>query len=328
MKTRLELKVGLFVFIGLVVLAVLLIGFSKGTTLFRSTYTILLHLNDVVGLQRNADVLMSGVKVGSVSAISLAPGGKSVTISLRIYREYAIHKDATFRLEQSGFLGDQYVAIQPNENKKSPFADMDEAIADQAFSIQAAARTATGFVERLDHSLSRLDETLDQVRRLVINEETLTNLSSTVASLRQVSEKASITVNNVNSLLASNGPALNRSGSNLVVFTEQMNQFASGLNDVLKTNSGDIHQVLKNVEDSTEQMNAILSDVRAGKGLVGSLTQDDRLSSDFATIANNLSITTSNLNRLGLWGVLWKQKEPRSSQKQTTPLSSPKTTTN
>ena len=122
-----------------------------------SLYTILLQLTDVVGLQKNADVLMSGVKVGSVSAITLVPGGKSVTISLRIYREFVVHKDATFRLEQSGFLGDQYVAIQPNENKKMPFADMDEATADPAFSIQAAARTAIGFVERLDHSLSKLD---------------------------------------------------------------------------------------------------------------------------------------------------------------------------
>lgn len=328
MKTRLELKVGLFVFIGLVVLAVLLIGFSKGTALFRSTYTILLHLNDVVGLQRNADVLMSGVKVGSVSTISLAPGGKSVTISLRIYQDFVIHKDATFRLEQSGFLGDQYVAIQPNENKKSPFADMDEATADPAFSIQAAARTATGFVERLDHSLSKLDETLDQMRRLVLNEETLTNFSSTVASLRQVSEKASITVNNVNNLLASNSPALNRSSSNLVAFTEQLSQFANGLNDVLKTNSGDMHQAIKNVEVSAEQMSAILTDIRAGKGLAGSLTQNDQLSSEFSTIVNNLSITTSNLNRLGLWGVLWKKKEPRSIEPRTSPLNSPKTSTN
>jgi phospholipid/cholesterol/gamma-HCH transport system substrate-binding protein len=325
MKTRLELRVGFFVFIGLALLGVLLIGFSKGTTLFRPTYTILLHLDDVVGLRKNAEVLMSGVKVGSVSAISLAPGGKSVTISLRIYEEFAIYKDATFRLEQSGFLGDQYVAIQPNENKKPRFQDMDEATADQAFSIQAAARTATGFVERLDHSLGKFDETLDQVRRLVLNEETLTNISSTVATLRQISEKASITVNNVNSLLASNGPALNSSGSNLVIFTEQLNQFATGLNEVLKTNSTDIHQAIKNIEDSTEQMNAILVDVRAGKGLAGSLMQNEQLSANFANIANNLSITTSNLNRFGLWGILWKKKEPRPSQK---PLPSPKTSTN
>jgi phospholipid/cholesterol/gamma-HCH transport system substrate-binding protein len=325
MKTRLELKVGFFVLIGLSLLAVLLIGFSKGTILFHSTYTILLHLDDVVGLQKNAEVFMSGVKVGNVSAVRLSPGGKSVTISLKIYSEFVIHKDATFRLEQSGFLGDQYVAIKPNENSKPPFADMDEAIADPAFSIQAAARTATGFIQRLDRSVGKLDDTLDQLRRLVLNEETLTNLASTVASLRQTSEKASFTVASFNNLLASNSPVLTSSSSNLLAFAEQMNHFSGGLNDVLKTNSGDLHQAILNVENSTAQMNAILTDVRSGKGLAGSLMQNQQLSSDFSNIVNDLSITTSNLNRLGLWGILWKKKEPRSNQPQTAPLKSPKT---
>ncbi len=40
-QSRLEWKVGLFVFIGLVLLAALLLAFSKGTTFFRPTYDLL-----------------------------------------------------------------------------------------------------------------------------------------------------------------------------------------------------------------------------------------------------------------------------------------------
>lgn len=327
MKTRLEVKVGWFVFAGFVLMALLLIGFSKGTNLFRPTYTILLHAADVVGLQKNADVLMSGVKVGSVTDITLAPGGKSVTMKLRIYREFVVHKDATFRLEQSGFLGDQYVAIQPNENKEPPFADMGEANADQPFSIRAAARTATGFIQRLDQSVTKLDDALDQVRRLVLNEETLTNLSITVANLRQVSEKASFTVSSINTLLATNEPVVNRSGSNLLAFSEQMNLFGTALNDVVRTNSSDINQAIKNIEASTEQMNALLTDVRTGKGLAGVMVHDEQVPASLTEILNNLSITTSNLNRLGLWGILWKKKVPPAKEQSSIPLESPKAST-
>jgi ABC-type transporter Mla subunit MlaD len=42
-KSRLEIKVGLFVFLGLALLAVLLVQFSKGTSLFRGTYTLKLR---------------------------------------------------------------------------------------------------------------------------------------------------------------------------------------------------------------------------------------------------------------------------------------------
>src|SRR5262249_33499197 len=105
-KSGLEWKVGLFVLIGLGLLAALLLQFAKGTTFLQKTYDILLHANNVSGLKVRAAVLMSGVQVGTVAAVKLSPDGRSVTITLRIYSEYVIYKDAQFAFEQSGFLGD------------------------------------------------------------------------------------------------------------------------------------------------------------------------------------------------------------------------------
>ena len=79
-NSRLEWRVGLFVLVGLLLLAALLIQFSKGAAFFRSTYTIILRSENVGGLKPRADVLMSGVRVGSVTAIDLAPDGKTVLI--------------------------------------------------------------------------------------------------------------------------------------------------------------------------------------------------------------------------------------------------------
>ena len=57
----------------------------------------------------------------------------------------------------------------------------------------------------------------------------------------------------------------------------------------------------------------LLNDVQAGKGLAGSLLKNEQLASTVSQIANNLSITSSNLNRLGLWGILWQHKPPRTN---------------
>jgi len=84
-KSRLETKVGLFVFIGLALLAALLIQFSKGTSLFHGTYELRLHAGNVGGLKQRAGVLLAGVQVGSVSDIKLANDGKSVTFLPNIY---------------------------------------------------------------------------------------------------------------------------------------------------------------------------------------------------------------------------------------------------
>ena len=49
--TRFEMKVGLFVFFGLALMALLVLNFSKGITLFKSTYEIHVIMPTVAGLK-------------------------------------------------------------------------------------------------------------------------------------------------------------------------------------------------------------------------------------------------------------------------------------
>src|SRR5689334_10180412 len=102
-KSRQELKVGIFVAVCLILLAGLLLQFSKGTTFFRHTYTIVLKAANAGSMKPKASVLMAGVQIGTVSKIELAQGGKSVMIYLKIYEQFKVHKDARFTIEQSGF---------------------------------------------------------------------------------------------------------------------------------------------------------------------------------------------------------------------------------
>src|ERR1041385_154609 len=147
---RLEIKVGLFVLIGLVVLAALIIAFAKGASFFHGTYEVRMHSTTVSGLKLRADVQLSGVQIGSVSDIQLAPDGKSVTIILNIYKDKPIYSDARFAIQQSGFLGDQFVAIIPMENKLPVLTNGVDVYCDPPFDLQEMARSATGFIHRLD----------------------------------------------------------------------------------------------------------------------------------------------------------------------------------
>jgi phospholipid/cholesterol/gamma-HCH transport system substrate-binding protein len=314
-KPRLEWKVGLFVFLGLTVLAGLLLQFSKGTDFFRPTKLILLRAANVGGLKVRASVFMAGVQIGTVSDIKLGPQGTNVTIWLKVYDQYEIHKDARFALEQAGFLGDQYVAIVPTKNQGDVYHDQDVAEAEAPFNIQEVARSAGSFLRRIEETANHLNEAIADVRRLVLNEETLTNLSIAVANLRAVSERAISTVDGLNTLVSSNAPAFSTSGSNLVFFSQQLNQFGGDLSQVLATNSPGLNAAVKNIETSTVLLKDLLGDVQAGKGLAGNLLQNPQLATSVSLIASNLSVTSSNLNRLGLWGILWQHKPPKKSQK-------------
>jgi phospholipid/cholesterol/gamma-HCH transport system substrate-binding protein len=310
-KPRLELKVGVFVAVALILLAVLVLEFSRSSFFARPHYEIQLHATSVSGLKEKSQVLMAGFPVGTISAITLAPDGKEAIITLSIYKKFEIYDDARFVIETSGLLGDQFVSIVPTANKGAKYPEGKPPQAEEPFSYGELARQVTSFVPRINEAATNLSGAIADIRRDLITERTLTNLAVALQNLRTVTERASGAVDNLNTVISSNRPAINQSGSNLLVFTERMQAAANKLNGVVDTNAPDINTAVKNIESSTEVLKSLLDDVKAGKGLAGKVLRDDELAVSVAQIAYNLSITTSNLNRLGLWGILWKKKVPK-----------------
>jgi len=309
-KSHQEIKVGLFVLVGLVLLAVLLLQFSKSTSIFRGTYELRLHASNVGGLKERASVLLAGVQVGTVSGIELAPDGKSVTILLRVYKDYKIYHDARFVIQQSGFLGDQYVAVIPTINQLPVWTNGADVDCEAPFNLQETARAAAGFIQRIDETAQKLDAAVSDVRRLLLNTETLTNLSAAVGNLRDFSEQATNMVANINLLVATNGEQVDLAVSNVVFFSQDLIHLSDDARGVVSTNGAEISAAVKNIEASTETLKTLMDDLQSGKGLVGTLLKNEQLSTNVQAVAANLAIATSNLNQLGLWHFLWHHELP------------------
>jgi phospholipid/cholesterol/gamma-HCH transport system substrate-binding protein len=311
---RLELKVGLFVFVGLALLAVAVIQFSKGTSLFHGTYTLRLHAANVGGLKERAGVLLAGVEVGSVSAINLSDDGKSVTILLSIYKNFKIYHDARFVIEQSGFLGDEYVSVIPTTNMLPFLTDGADVDCQEPFNLQEVARSASGFIERIDETAKKLDASVSDLQRVVLNEQTLTNFSVAVGNLRTFTEQAMGTIGDINAIIATNGSQASLAVSNAVAFSQELNRLAGSADMLLATNGVEISSAVKNIEFSTEILTNLMVDLKSGRGLAGTMLQNEQFATNVQAIANNLSITTSNLNRHGLWGIMWAHKPPNTNE--------------
>ena len=308
-QKRLETKVGLFVFVGLALLALLVIQFSKGTSLFRGTYELRLHASNVGGLKQRANVLLAGVPVGSVSNIKLAGDGKSVTILLKIYKENKIYHDARFVIEQSGFLGDQYVSVITVSNQEPALTNHADVECQEPFNLQEVARSAAGFMQRLDETAQKVDASVADLRRVVLNENTLTNFSVAVNNMRTVTEQAMGTMGDLNAIIATNGSQVSLAVSNVLFFSQELTRLADSADSLLATNSPEITASVNNIKSSTDALKKIMDDLQAGRGLAGNVLQNQQLATNVQDIVNNLSIATSNLNRLGLWHFLF-HKEP------------------
>jgi ABC-type transporter Mla subunit MlaD len=132
--------------------------------------------------------------------------------------------------------------------------------------------------------------------------------------MREASERALTTLDSFKLLIVTNGPAVEQSASNIVVFSENLKQFSGSLNDVLETNRDELNVAVKNFEAATAALRTILEDVQAGKGTAGTLLHNEDVAANVASIADNLSIATSNLNRLGLWKFLWHKEPPHTNR--------------
>ena len=309
-QKRLEWKVGLFVFLCLALLGLLVVYFSKGLTYFTPTYTLRLKTTNVGGIKKEAAVLMAGVPVGNVTDAVLSPEGTNVTVFLKILARHRIHRDAVFTIDSMGFLGDQYVAIIPARNEAPVLQDGDEVQCREPFNLQEVARSAVGFIHRIDETAKKMDSALSRMEERILSEETLTNLSASVSNFRRVSERALTTVDNIDRVVLSNTLPLSVASSNLALFSDQLNDLAARFHQVLNTNQDDLAAAVKNIESSSQIVKSLLSDLQAGKGLAGRMLRNDELSAGASQLVSNLNVLSSNLNRHGL---LWRPKktEPR-----------------
>jgi len=113
-KTNVELKVGGFVLIALILLAVLV--FKAGDFYLKPGYTIRLNFDSVSGVESGSPVRLAGVNIGevkSVQAIRNAEGKTYAEVVAWISQGVLIEQDAEVRVSSIGFLGERFVEILP-----------------------------------------------------------------------------------------------------------------------------------------------------------------------------------------------------------------------
>ena len=78
-----------------------------------SGYEINAKLSKVDGLAVGTDVRLAGIKVGSVSGLTLDPKTYLVTVHMDVRKDVKLPVDSSILVTQAGFLGGQYLSITP-----------------------------------------------------------------------------------------------------------------------------------------------------------------------------------------------------------------------
>src|SRR5581483_11035133 len=86
---------------------------SSGVGPVSGGYTVTAQFNRADGVNVGTDVRLSGIKVGTVSKLSLDPKNYNAVLTLALNNSIKLPDDSSVRITSDGLLGNQYLSIEP-----------------------------------------------------------------------------------------------------------------------------------------------------------------------------------------------------------------------
>ena len=292
-----ELRVGVFILVGLVVLAVA-IFYVTGVNFWGAKLSLKTYLPDVSDLQTGAPVTLNGVTIGNVKAIRINPNPSSanqgVEIDMSIDKRYQnfIRTDAQASLATSGLLGNKYVTVSR--------VVTGSVVRNNGTIPGVPGRDITEMVERGVSLETNLGDILNDVRQgkgtlgKFIYDPSLYNRFNETAS------KAEALVSNVQAGKGSIGKmVVSDDLYNKLDATVSHLQSASAAIDSKQGSLGKLiyDPAFYNKANSfLDNSNGLLAGIRAGHGTMGKLVTDDTLFTNLRDASVNIKDLTGRMN--------------------------------
>lgn len=304
-----ELRVGLFVLVGLLILAVG-IFYVTGAGVFGPKYRIKTYLPEVSGLSTGAPVRLDGVDVGTVDQIHLVqrvPGKPpdhmhNIEVVMRIDKNYKpdILTDSAASLVTEGLLGNRYVTITrgytgvPLEDNQAVPGTEEKAIkevVERSADVLSNLQALSDDVKELINGVQRGKGTLG---KLLTDDQAYNHLNSVLAKTDQIASNLQAGQGTIGKLLMTDDTS--------VKADKALDQINTILAD-LRAQKGTMGKLLYDptlydqAKEALTNGNAVLGDVRAGKGTLGKLATDETLFNKLRDTSSNLSDATAKLNQ-------------------------------
>ena len=304
-----ELRVGLFVLVGLLILAVG-IFYVTGAGAFGPKYRIKTFLPEVSGLATGAPVRLDGVEIGNVDQIKIVPREagkppdhmKSIEVDMRIDKRFQsdVLTDSAASLVTEGLLGNRYVNIQrgytgvPLKEGQTVPGTEEKAIkevVERSADVLANLKTLSDQIKDIIDGVQKGKGTLGQ---LLTDDKVYKHLDSILAKGDQI-------IGNVQAGQGTVGKLLMTDDTSAKV-DKAIDQINAILDD-LRAQKGTMGKLLYDpslydeAKKALDNGNGMIGDIRGGKGTLGKLATDDTLYNKLRDTSANLATATSKLNQ-------------------------------
>jgi len=308
-KSGREATVGAFVAIALIVLAVGIMAVGGESRLFsrKATYRAILPSTD--GLIVGSPVKMSGVQVGTVTALHLPtdPGASGIEVTLGVQRVYAsrVRTGSQVSLRFLQYLsGEKYIELTPGGPGQPEIPDGEflpstggSRIFEQSEDIADNLNAITISLKQILEPLQRGEGLLGQAiqnpefgkESLAALQQTLKNVEAITGQIRDGEGMAGRLIND-----RSLAGRLDDLGRSITAVSTVLDAAAKGeglVGDVLKKD-GTSQQAVADLRDAAASLKRAAARLDSNEGLVGRLLNDPEYSN---AVASKLRETVTNL---------------------------------
>lgn len=197
MRATREVKVGLFVFLAFVLLAVVVFSISDFQS-FSPGYHLRVLFHSASGIGAGAPVRLAGVGVGEVQRVTVSfneAEAKTQAELLIWVKDFAkIEEDAVGSVNTSGLIGERYLEIVPGSRNARVLKDGDV--------LQGRDTVAfTQFMDTGYEVLSQLNKMITAVHSIVGDEATRAALKGAIANSQELTVSLKTFVDNSNAVM-------------------------------------------------------------------------------------------------------------------------------
>jgi phospholipid/cholesterol/gamma-HCH transport system substrate-binding protein len=137
---RRDFSVGIFVLIGLMAVAYLSMQVGGLSYSAPGGMALLAHFDEIGGLSVRAPVVISGVKVGQVTAIDLDEDLRA-QVAMDVDSNLVLPIDTSAAIRTAGVLGDQFIALEPGAEEDQLVSGDELSFTESAFNIEKLVGT-------------------------------------------------------------------------------------------------------------------------------------------------------------------------------------------
>ena len=187
-QSKLELKVGIFVFTGLLILTIFVLSIGDFKTM-TTGYELNFIFNFANGVKIGAPVRFAGVDVGEVKVINFVTGADSpkpkVQIVCSINKTVKVPVDSSIWVNTLGLLGEKYIEIMPGKEYNNTLAPKASLVGVDPIPMQEVSVLAKGIAQNLNEGLLKIVNKEGTVGKLLYDDTIYKELEALVVDIRK-----------------------------------------------------------------------------------------------------------------------------------------------